>query len=283
LGAAALVPTLAQAQSPVSYAYGVYDPPGNFEDATNVSIEHIFLPWLDIDLTSLQTADAYAQQHARSLLITVEPWTWTQGQNETPAQLQARIKSGEYDAIIAETCTAIAGLSSPTTVRFAHEMEDDRGRFIWANWKPSVYIESYRRFVDICSANAPDADFMWSPKGLDNLAQYYPGDEYVDTIGLSIFGYEPYDIATLGKPSTFDEALKSAYHAAAVFQKPIYVAELGYSGSQAYLDLWEKDTTTTRALYPLLAGVVYFNAREIVAWPLGFGLPDWRVTNNLVP
>jgi endoglucanase len=40
--------------------YGVYDPFGDFIDSNGVSIEHVFLPWEDVDIFSLFDADDYA-------------------------------------------------------------------------------------------------------------------------------------------------------------------------------------------------------------------------------
>ncbi|MGZ7244466.1 hypothetical protein ACXWOQ_10255, partial [Streptococcus pyogenes] len=62
--------------TPQSITFGAYDPHGDFTNDPNSRIEHLFLPWEDVDLTSLSAADAYAQERGRELLITVEPWSW---------------------------------------------------------------------------------------------------------------------------------------------------------------------------------------------------------------
>ena len=72
--------------------------------------------------------------------------------------------------------------------------------------------------------------FMWSPKGLPGLEKYYPGDTYVDFIGLSVFGLQPYDRDNFGHDRDFAAALKPGYDLVAKFNKPICVAELGYVG-----------------------------------------------------
>src|SRR3954468_9935564 len=58
-------------------AFGSYDPYGDFTNDKTASIEELFLPWEDVDLSTLPLADAYALQRGRSLLITIEPWTWS--------------------------------------------------------------------------------------------------------------------------------------------------------------------------------------------------------------
>ena len=33
----------------------------------------------------------------------------------------------------------------------------------------------------------------------------------------------------------------------------------------------------------LLVGAAYFNQKEVYAWPDGYGLPDWRLDNRVLP
>jgi beta-mannanase len=60
-----------------SVDFGAYDPHGDFSGDKNVKIEHLFLPWEDVDLSTLSIADEYAMQRGRTLLITIEPWSWS--------------------------------------------------------------------------------------------------------------------------------------------------------------------------------------------------------------
>jgi endoglucanase len=45
--------------------FGVYDPHGDFADYPSVKIEHLFMPWEDVDLSTLKAADAYALARGR--------------------------------------------------------------------------------------------------------------------------------------------------------------------------------------------------------------------------
>lgn len=261
--------------------FGAYDPNGNFVEDPNSTIEHLFLPWEDVDLSSLASADAYAAARGRTLLITVEPWTWSHDRYVSPAELRSGIASGRYDGNIAAICNIVKGFETPTTIRFAHEMEDTTGRFIWANWAPEDYIPAYRKFVEVCREIAPNVAFMWSPKGELNLGDYYPGDDVVDVVGLSVFGLQEYDHWRMQRDMTFDEIIAPGYGEAAKFGKPIYVAELGYSGDAAYVEKWVNTLLEKRPHFPLLRGVVYFDDRDVIAWPHNLGVPDWRVTSNI--
>ena len=41
-----------------SIAFGVYDPHGDFSGESNVAIEHLFLAWQDVDLSTLPIVEA---------------------------------------------------------------------------------------------------------------------------------------------------------------------------------------------------------------------------------
>ena len=67
------------------------------------------------------------------------------------------------------------------------------------------------------------------------------------------------------------------------FNKPVVVAEVGYSGTQAYVDDWEAKVRAARPDLPLLVGAVYFNQKEVYPWPDDFGYPDWRIDSRVLP
>ena len=274
--------TAAAAAPPGSLPFGAYDPEGYFTSDTEVSIEHVFLPWEDVNLTTLVDADLYALERNRALLITIEPWTWTRDERNTADFLWNGIQQGYYDANMRGVCSVIATLQSPVSIRWAQEMETDDGQFIWSAWKPENYITAYKRMIDICRTEAPKVNVVWSPIGLPNASDYYPGDDYVDLVGLSIFGYEPWDMAILGRQQTYPELLNQRYDEVKGFGKPVFVAELGYSGSAAYVAAWEAEVRKDRPDLPLLVGAAYFNQREVYAWPDGVGLPDWRVEHRVI-
>ncbi len=75
----------------------------------------------------------------------------------------------------------------PIVFRPFHEMN---GNWFWWGRKlkggPEVYREAYRLLVDYMRQRTDLALFCWSPdKGL--FEQYYPGDDYVDIIGMDIY------------------------------------------------------------------------------------------------
>ncbi len=281
-GACSLLPLAAVAIPPGTMPYGAFDPQGDYTNETQNIIEHLFLPWEDVSLPSLVDADLYALERNRALLITIEPWTWTIDERNTPEFLRNGILNGYYDGNMRMICKIVGGMQSPVSIRWGHEMERDEGQFIWAGWKPEDYINAYHRMIDICRQEAPKINVVWSPAGDAGMEAYYPGDDYVDLVGISIFGYEPWEKEILGAPRTYQQILDETYARASIYGKPVIVAELGYSGSQAYVDSWEASVRQPQPDKPLLSGVVYFDQQEVYPWPDDYGFPDWRLANRVI-
>ncbi len=273
----------AQTVPPGDLPFGVYDPNGDFSELEGVSIEHLFLPWEDVLLPSLFEAENYAKERGRTLLVTIEPWTWSRDDRNSPTVLREGIQNGTYDATMQNVCSALGQLDIPMTIRWAQEMEDPSGQFIWSNWRPEDYISAFRRMNAICRSNVPAARYMWSPLGYENLADYYPGDDVVDVVGLSVFSFEPWEEAVLNQAQSFEDIFGPRYERAVTLGKPIMVAELGFSGDAEHVAQWNADVRTMSASYPELEAVVYFAQKEVYPWPDGFGYPNWRQTAHVLP
>ena len=271
------------AAPPGPLPFGAYDPGGDFADDPQPVIEHVFLPWQDVYLPSLQDADAYALARKRALLVTLEPWTWTVSERNTGAALRAGIAAGSYDSNIDGICKTLNTLQSPVTLRWAHEMEDKSGQFIWSNWDPKDYVAAFRHVITKCRAVAPNINVMWSPLGDEGMEAYYPGDEFVDLVGISVFGLQAFDKLKFGRNRSFVEVFQPKYERASRFGKPVVVAELAYSGDADYVASWENEVRKARPEYPSLVGVVYFNQKEVYPWPDNLGLPDWRLNFRVTP
>ncbi|MBT2189091.1 glycoside hydrolase family 26 protein [Sphingobium nicotianae] len=256
---------------------GVYDPWGDFADERGVATEHLFLPWEDVELGSLPQADSYAFARGRKILITIEPWSWAKDWNVSRPELRRLILSGQRDKNMRAVLNAVASFKSPVTIRWAQEMESSYARFAWSNWRPSDYIAAFKRMVGIIREMVPRATIMWSPRGQKNLVHYYPGSQYVDVVGLTVFGLEKFDRLEFGRPRTFVESVKEGYELASRYGKPIWIAELGYEGNRDYLAKWVEDVTSRHSQYPNLKEVVYFNDKDVWPWPHGLGRPNWRV------
>lgn len=74
----------------------------------------------------------------------------------------------------------------PVFLRFAGEMNGE-----WVPWHttPEEYIKKFRLVHDVMEEEAPNVSMVWSPNFLPrhNIDAYYPGDKYVDWVGISLY------------------------------------------------------------------------------------------------
>ena len=285
VAATALTPAARSPAAPLpmprdGVAFGVYDPDGTFASAAAVRIAHDYVHWLRFEPAAFAADAADAARHGRTLLVTVEPWT-DDGWSGTDTAVMRQVAAGAHDARIDAVCGAVGAAGRPAYVRFAPEMEDQTGRYPWAG-DPVGYVAGYRHFVERCRTHAPNASFVWSPIGNTGFTRYYPGDGYVDQVGLSVFGLEAWDKDQAGRPLTFAETLRPKYIKSAVYGKPIMIAELGVSGSAEYRTRWLAGMLGPQPDFPQLAAVVYFDRAETGRWPSPYGSPDWRITPEAI-
>lgn len=97
-----------------------------------------------------------------------------------------RIVSGGYDAKLIETFGYLNTLSCPVFVRIGGEMN------VWGNQaKPADFIAAYQHVVNIARSQAPRAAMVFSPNYSSankvDMDVYYPGDQYVDWVGASLY------------------------------------------------------------------------------------------------
>ena len=268
----------ASAAQPVpSIEFGVYDPASAFSDAHGIGIEHIYVYWQQLDRRMLRERAAYAKARGRRLLVTVEPYTRAADWRSGGHRLFRDILAGKFDRDIASVCAEISSAGGGTIVRWGHEMEQPVKRYPWARKDAEGYKSAYRYFVERCRAAAPLAQYMWSPKGEANLADYYPGDDWTDMVGLSVYGLQKWDHRFHGRDRSFAQVFGEKYMRVTRFRKPVVIAEFGVAGSDEYRRAWLEDSARRLAKFPRLTAIVYFNAREPAAWPAGLGSPDWRV------
>lgn len=258
---------------------GIYDPRNAFIQASEISIEHIFVQWQLGDARyRVGNAMRHAASRDRRLMITLEPWTkalnWVDGADH----LLNEVVAGLFDEELKTVCAEIGNSQNEVWIRWGHEMEDPIGRYPWAQNDPAGYIQAFQYVVQTCRAVAPNALFVWSPKGEEPLHSFYPGDDYVDLVGISVYGMEAWEIAYYGKTISAMENVWEKYQRVSKYNKPIVVAELGIAGDSSYTRAWIAELSEKIWAFPLVRAIVYFNDKEPHLWPEPYGAPDWRVS-----
>ncbi|MDB5407058.1 MAG: hypothetical protein JWL84_1970, partial [Rhodospirillales bacterium] len=102
----------------------------------------------------------------------------------------ATAATGAYDSHYLAAAQKIAAYDPNATIRVGWEMNGD-GWWPWsAASDPAGYIGAFRDLVTVFRSVSPNFKFDWSPNvgtlAIDP-AKVYPGDAYVDTIGMSVY------------------------------------------------------------------------------------------------
>jgi cellulose synthase (UDP-forming) len=263
----------------INYGVYVFEQRKPFSNAKGVAIEHIFVSWLASDVSAaISSSFDYANERNRWLMVTIEPAAM-QGRS---SQLLADIVAGAYDLIIERVCRSIGSLQAPMFVRWGHEMETTDIRYPWSGASGESYIAAFRHFAAKCRADAPKIYLVWSPKGAAKLTQYYPGREFVDLVGLSVYDLPSYDLDHFGKVIGFRDTFLLKYNRVVTFDRPVIIAEMGVSGDASYQARWMADFFRTAKEFPLLRTAVYFNAKDTPGvWGEKYETPDWTIDPNI--
>jgi hypothetical protein len=206
-------------------------------------------------------------------MISLEPWHAGEGPDQPDFTLRATI-DGKWDKQYKAVAKAVAQYGHTVLIRYAHEMNA-----IWYPWgvangnTAADFPKAWQHVVNLFrQAGATNVLWIWSPNILRgaasvSLSQFWPGDGYVDFVGMTGFGKDE------RSPSqTFDPTITAIR---ALTKKPVLLTEIGAdAGSDkstwiAELGAWLKQHTE-------VLGFVWYEHR--------LDPDDWRfddTANNL--
>ena len=148
-----------------------------------------------------------------------------------PKDLNDLLSITENDERIIRLARDLNATGVKILVRFACEMNEVSSR--WYTEDCDTYIRSFRRVADIFHQYAPNCAMVWSPNfyPADNMEYYYPGDKYVDYVGISAYyEYAPEtDPLQQGIDRSRFEAILDTIVGLYGHKKPIIVSEGGAS------------------------------------------------------
>ncbi len=261
--------------------YGVYDYEGTLKGETGLAVDHYYFSWINFDAFDFQAKAEESKQRNRSLFITLEPWAREPARKE---KIFTDITLGRYDADIKKVCTEFGKVSGKVEVSFAHEMDHDLTvRYDWSGGKPAEFVGAYKHFVSECRKLAENTSYVWSPAGDGKALEYWPGDEYVDSVGFPVYSFPDFDVLYYGHARSFKESVQEKYSRLSPLMKPLYIVELGVAGDYARKSAWIEDMYSDIDEFPLIKTILFFNAVDHEGvWGADLPAPDWRVDGNLI-
>ncbi|GAA1441361.1 glycoside hydrolase family 26 protein [Leifsonia poae] len=258
-------PSKAALLQPANRYFGMYTEQAPFNwatfDATSAKIGvtpnvvGYFSGW---DETFRANAVTRAWQQGRLPMMTWESRPISAGNDtvDAPEYSLPKIIGGSFDAYLHQYAKDIVATGLPLAIRLDHEMNsnwypwvetDGKGNSVNGN-NVGDYVKMWRHVHDIFQSEGANSLVMWvwSPNIVNNLpathkadgylAGLYPGDQYVDWVGLSGYLRPPYKA---DNDYTFDytygESLKELR---AIAKKPIMLSEIGASETGGHKAAW---------------------------------------------
>lgn len=253
--------------------FGAYDPDGNLARISR--LDHLFTRWMDDDSGGVPLEDIQrSYDRGVPVMLSLEPWpiAGVGGDDLADAVVQ-----GEYDAIIRRAAVAARSVDQPILIRFGHEM-DLADLYPWSNADADKYIAMYRHTVRLFrAAGATNVLWVWSPAGTEDALRYYPGDAWVDYVGLTVLEYSGWETAAgHAEPRDYKDLINEKYQLVITLGKPIMIAEAGIDLPGELKAKSVRRMVEIMESFPKIRAIVYFNARNPVT-PIMSERPQWTL------
>jgi cellulose synthase (UDP-forming) len=207
--------------------------------------------------------------------ITWEPWNaLLPTYHRQPAYSMARIAAGKDDAYVRAFALRLRKYGRPVLLRFAQEMNG--GWYPWGTGRPTQFntpaefVAAWRHLHDVFAAvGATNVRWVWSPvESHRSTAALYPGDRYVDVLGVSGFnggaslrwgGWQSFG-------RLFDGTLTRLHQLAPT--KPIQISETASAERGGDKAEWIRQMFTQLGHRPYVKSLIWFDDAKQTAWPL---------------
>lgn len=194
--------------------------------------------------------------------------------NHDPQFALAGIASGDHDAYVRRFAAAVRDAGAPVRIRFGHEMN---GR--WQPWnegrsgnRPGDFARAWRHLHGVFEeVGASNAIWVWSPNivgsNLTPLAGLYPGDAFVDEVGIDGYSYPK-----SGCPSPARLFGPTVEQVQQLTRRPIRLAEVAVATTCPGRARWITSLFDYLDATPAISGLTWWQRS-------GKGY-DWRVTGG---
>ena len=213
----------------------------NFESQVGVNADNVLMYLNDWSWDAYESSIPWATQLWKD---DPTPRIWGVPLTVTGTPLE-EVATGAHNDTFLRAAQAIAATSPPSPdgniyVRVGWEFNGE-----WMPWAAEgheqAYIDSFRQLVDTFRSVAPNFKFVWDVVNADRAmdpAKAYPGDNYVDVVGLDTYwnkqwdGTDPHQ-AFLDKVNNPVNGLQWQQDFAAAHGKPTAISEWGVQDDDA--------------------------------------------------
>ena len=218
---------------PAETVLGYYNPNQAATDSGVDSFRHFVLKWNNADAGELPSILQKELAEKGGVLLTLEVHP-IDGQKESYAATWEAILAGKYDEKIEHLCVALEGRNQPTYLRLNPEMEVPVNLLPWQNQSPDHYIKAFRHFAKKCKSLAPGAKIVWGPAGYPGALEYWPGEDLVDVLSLTIKSNSEELTSAYPKESSVKNIIRRKLHRIRFIEKPVLILASGQLAENEY-------------------------------------------------
>ncbi len=225
----------------------------------------VFVDWGHL-IDEKVAEDVYSQNCA--LFVTWEPWQAAGKQGINYDELL----SGKHDKYIVDFATKLKTIEKEVFIRFAHEMNGNW--YPWAGAKigrgkcAAIYRYVKDMFDEIHVANVKwvfSVNWEDVPKENNHFMLYYPGDEYVDFVGID--GYNWGNTKSWSRWMNFKDIFEERYkEIVSRLKKPVIITEFSSTSSGGDKSVWIKEALTAIKRMKEIKAFVLFNVDKENDW-----------------
>jgi hypothetical protein len=193
---------------------------------------------------------------------------------DQPEMNLASIYEGRHDAYIRRFAQAAKAIGSPLLLRFAPEMNGAWMSYSEQNSgnKPGDFVKAWRHVHEIFEqVGASNVKWIWSPNntvaGAASLASLYPGNAYVNWVGID--GYSYPKVGCASPDTVFDPAVQNIE---SFSNRPMMLAEVSVASQCANKPVW------ITALFSWLH--THTRVRSITWWNRETSEDGWSVNSS---
>lgn len=244
--------------------YNVFDRE-NFEEKVGkkVNLQAVFIHWGNENNFPIDIAQGL---NGRTLVIFWEAMDYNNESKEQKEFSYNAIINGDWDNYISSFAKEIKEYGDPVILIPFEEMNGD-----WYPWSisennnsPEKHIEAYKHIHDLFN-DVSNVKFGWTINADSEFSSnYYPGDEYIDYIGLNGFNF--------GDPwQSFNDIFSNSLIQLSKYNKPIYIFSFACAEGENKAEWIINALLVEIPKYEQIKGWIWFNENKE---------KDWRVWSD---
>jgi len=210
----------------------------------------------------------YCKENDKLLEITFQPRPTADGGNSL-----YDILNGEMDELLYNYAKLIADSGYPVLFRLFNEMNGDWCSYCAYNYgkDTDLYKIAYQYVYHIFEdAKVDNAIWVWNPNGeskpefkWNDELMYYPGDKYVDVVGMTLYNTGTYYSSVGERWKSFSSLYNPLYSKyVGRYNQPLMITEFGCAAMGGDKAAWFSDMAYTLKNMPKIKMAIYWNGYD---------------------